>query len=402
MRCYKLVFDSEIFKINAGSILVLLFFIAYLTFKGLYIYKNISPLKTIISQIMQNNAKNNSNENLSIFNIQSPNKKNRKLGNSKNIENDNNSNPPKKSQNSSSEKEKENEKENDSEVVKYKSKNENFEIHSIKSGQNIQNKSKDNIETENVLNIVNTKNDLEKNENNDKISFQKLDPYELNKLEYIDALLLDKRNFLTTYLSFMKREQLVWFTFISWNDYNIFYIKISRFLILLTTQMSMNALLFADKTIHKLYLNYNTYNFGQSLPGIIYSILITHALEILLCFLSMTDIHIYEIKSMKKSEQTADRINNILKNIRIKLIIFFALGSLLFIFYWYCVSAFCAVYQKTQGFLILNSFLSFLFELVDPFIFYALFTLMRKISFRYKNIKIMIWIYKISRFFPIF
>lgn len=81
MRCYKLVFDSEIFKINAGSILVLLFFIAYLTFMGLYIYKNISPLKTIISQIMQNNAKNNSNENLSIFNIQSPNKKNRKLGN---------------------------------------------------------------------------------------------------------------------------------------------------------------------------------------------------------------------------------------------------------------------------------------------------------------------------------
>ena len=369
MRCYKLVFDSEIFKINAGSILVLLFFIAYLTFMGLYIYKNISPLKTIISQIMQNNAKNNSNENLSIFNIQSPNKKKRKLGNSKNIENDNNSNPPKKTQNSSSEKEKE----NDIEVVKYKSKNENFEIHSIKSGQNIQNKSKDNIETENVLNIVNTKNDLEKNENNDKISFQKLDPYELNKLEYIDALLLDKRNFLTTYLSFMKREQLVWFTFISWNDYNIFYIKISRFLILLTTQMSMNALLFAVKTIHKLYLNYNTYNFGQSLPGIIYSILITHALEILLCFLSMTDIHIYEIKSMKKSEQTADRINNILKNIRIKLIIFFALGSLLFIFYWYCVSAFCAVYQKTQGFLILNSLLSFLFELVDPFIFYALF-----------------------------
>lgn len=67
------------------------------------------------------------------------------------------------SQNSNSEMEKE----NDIEVVKYKSKNENFEIHSIKLGQNIQNKSKDNIETENVLNIVNTKNDLEKNENND-------------------------------------------------------------------------------------------------------------------------------------------------------------------------------------------------------------------------------------------
>ena len=166
--------------------------------------------------------------------------------------------------------------------------------------------------------------------------------------------------------------------------------------------MIMNALFFADKTIHKLYIEHGTYNFGQSLPGIIYSILITHALEILLCYLTMTDIHIYEIKSMKKSEQTTDRINNILKIIRIKLIIFFSFGILLFLFYWYCISAFCAVYQKTQGFLILNSFFSFLFELIDPFIFYALFTLLRKISFKYQNKNGMVWLYKISKFFPIF
>ena len=218
----------------------------------------------------------------------------------------------------------------------------------------------------------------------------------------MDALLLDKRDYLTTYLSFMKREQLIWFTFITRDDYNIFYVKISRFLLLLRTEMIMNALFFADKTIHKLYIEHGTYNFGQSLPGIIYSILITHALEILLCYLTMTDIHIYEIKSMKKSEQTTDRINNILKIIRIKLIIFFSFGILLFLFYWYCISAFCAVYQKTQGFLILNSFFSFLFELIDPFIFYALFTLLRKISFKYQNKNGMVWLYKISKFFPIF
>ena len=400
MKCYKLVFDSEIFGKNAGSILLLLFFIAYLAFMGLYFYKNISPFKTIISKIIQTNNKNNSNENLNIFNLQTNKKKKRQIGNAKKDET-NNLNPPKKSEKSNSEKSKE--KENDIEVVKYKNKNkdENFEIHSIKSGQNVHNKSKENIETENVLNI-NSKNDSENNENNKILFRQKLDNYELNKLDFINALLLDNRNFLTIYLSYMKREQLIWFTFISWDDYNIFYVKISRFLILLATEMTMNALLFSDKSVHKLYIEHGTYNFGESLPGIIYSILITHALEILLCYLSMIDIHIYEIKSLKKSEQTTERINDILKMIKIKLIIFFSFGSLIFLFYWYCVSAFCAVYQNTQGFLILNSFFSFLFELIDPFIFYALFTLLRKISFKYQNIKAMVWMYKISKFFPIF
>ena len=381
MKCYKLVFNSEIFGKNTGGILLLLFFIAYLAFMGLYFYK-------------QNNLK----DYLDMFDIQSKNKNKRQLGNLKKVE-INNANPPKKNENSNSEKEKE--KENDIEVVKYKNKNDNFEIHSIKSGKSEHKNLKANVETENIFNI-NSKNELENNKNNKILTTHKLDNYELNKLEFMDALLLDKRDYLTTYLSFMKREQLIWFTFISRDDYNIFYVKISRFLLLLSTEMIMNALFFADKTILKLYIEHGTYNFGQSLPGIIYSILITHALEILLCYLTMTDIHIYEIKSMKKSEQTTDRINNILKIIRIKLIIFFSFGILLFLFYWYFISAFCAVYQKTQGFLILNSFFSFLFELIDPFIFYALFTLLRKISFKYQNKNGMVWLYKISKFFPIF
>ena len=116
----------------------------------------------------------------------------------------------------------------------------------------------------------------------------------------------------------------------------------------------------------------------------------------------MTDIHIYEVKNMKKNEQTPENVFEILKKIKIKLIVFFSFTGLLFIFYWYCVSAFCAVYQKTQGFFILNSFFSFLFELIDPFIIYALIILLRKLSLKYHDKKWMEWVYKISKFFPIF
>ena len=189
---------------------------------------------------------------------------------------------------------------------------------------------------------------------------------------------------------------------LSWNDYNIFFVKINRLIFLLCTEMTFNALLFADKTIHKYYTENNKYNFGQSFPHIIYSLLITHVIEVLLCYLSMTDIHIYQIKSMKKTEQTPEKIYEILKMIKIKLIVFYIFTGLVFIFYWYCVAAFCAVYQKTQGYFILNSFLSFIFELIDPFIIYALLTLLRKLALKYHDKKGMNWVYKIIRIFPIF
>ena len=413
MKCYKLVFDSKIFGKNAGSILVLLFFIAYLAFMGLYIYKNISPLKTIISKIVMNKEKNSDKNLINALEIQTKTVKKKRIQNIKREE-ENNANPPKNGEKDNNNDIKEVENDNDIEVVKYNKNKENlFEVHSLKSGNSIKQKpNKDNfeinMETENVLN-TNSKNAIAEEENKNKKSDEirekeksNLSNYELNKLEYEDALILDKRNYLTIYLSHLKREQLIWFTFISWNDYNLFYVKIARFIFLLCTEMTMNALLFADKTIHKYYIENGKYNFGQSLPHIIYSILITHALEVLLCYLSMTDIHIYEIKGLKKNEQTTENIYNILKMIRIKLIIFFSFTGLVFLFYWYCVSAFCAVYQKTQGFFILNSFLSFLFELIDPFIFYALFTLLRTLSFKYKNLKGMKLVYKSVKIFPIF
>ena len=409
MKCYNLVFDSETFGKNAGSILVLLFFIAYLAFLGLFIYKNISPLKTIISQIL-NNEQNNNNY-LNLFDVQNINVKKKRIQNRKNETDSDKKNPPKKGEKES------NNNNNDIEVVKYNNKNKDgfLDVHSIKSGEiikQIKQTIPQNVETENVYmngNNANSKNELEeydsKKEPKEQIEQkekQELDNYELYRLKFQDAIVMDKRSYLSVYLSTMRREQLIYFTFISWNDYNLFYVKMARFLVILCTEMTLNALFFADETVHKLYTQHGKYNFGQNLPHIIYSLLITHILEILLCYLTMTDIHIYEIKNMKKGEQTPENIFEILKKIKIKLIVFFSFTGLLFIFYWYCVSAFCAVYQKTQGFFILNSFFSFLIELIDPFIIYALIILLRKLSLKYHDKKWMEWVYKISKFFPIF
>ena len=109
-----------------------------------------------------------------------------------------------------------------------------------------------------------------------------LDNFELNELEYYEAIKLDKRKFHQIYWSFLMREHLILFTFFSCNDYNIIYIKFARFIFLVCTDMAMNVIFFSDDSMHKIYLNYGKYNFIQQIPQIIYSTIISQLLELFL------------------------------------------------------------------------------------------------------------------------
>ena len=166
--------------------------------------------------------------------------------------------------------------------------------------------------------------------------------------------------------------------------------------------MAMNGILFSDKSIHKLFLNGVEYDFGQQILQIILSLIITHVFEILLCFLSLTDNYIYKIKNLSKEDDIGDKITQVLKGIKIKLLIFFILIFFISAFYWYFISAFCAVYKNTQGIYIIDCVISFIFFLVDPFIVYALFALLRTISLKNNNKKNLKCLYKTSRLCPIF
>ena len=168
--------------------------------------------------------------------------------------------------------------------------------------------------------------------------------------------------------------------------------------------MTMNAFLFADKSIHYLFINGVRYNFKQQVLQIALSIIITHVFEVLLCFLTLTDRVYYEIKALSKFDKNSEDIFKSLRIMKIKLIIYFVFSSLLMIFYWYFISAFCSVYHNTQVIYIIDCVLSLLFFMVDPLIIYAFVTLLRYIYISLKNIKgnQCKCLYIASRLFPIF
>ena len=226
------------------------------------------------------------------------------------------------------------------------------------------------------------------------------DDYELNNMKYDDAYDLDNRSCLKTYWSVIKREHYVIFTFISRNDYNLFYIKIERFFILICTEMTMNGMFFVHEMMYKKEIGDTS--FAQKIPQFVFSLLVTHGIEIILCFLGMTDVHYYEIKALPKEEKNDERIFRILDKLKRKLIAFFIFTFLLFLFHWYFISAFCAVYQNTQVIFLRDCGITILTSLIDPFIIYALTCILRAISLSKCCKKKLCCIYKLSDIIPIF
>ena len=108
MKCINLVFNSEIFGKNAGAILSTILLAGYVTFMGLYFFKNISPLKVDISKILSENN-NNINKEFNLFDMTKNKNIQKKKNEGKKAENkdkekkinkiNKKSNPPKKIQN---------------------------------------------------------------------------------------------------------------------------------------------------------------------------------------------------------------------------------------------------------------------------------------------------------------
>ena len=267
---------------------------------------------------------------------------------------------------------------------------------------------------------------MHKDKSEKDLENEQYDDYELNNMEYIDASNNDKRSCLRTYWSVLKRENYIFITFISCNDYNLFYVKIERFFVILCTEMTMNGLFFVHETMHRKYTENEDFTFVQKLPQFIFTILVTDLIEVLLCYLSMTDKAVYDIKYLVRDEKTkikklekkeneekkkvkenskkemGEKIMDILECMKRKLVGFFVVTFLLFLFYWYFISAFCAVYQNTQIIFLRDCGITILTSLIDPFIIYAITCILRAISLAKCCKKKLCCVYKLSDIIPIF
>ena len=230
-----------------------------------------------------------------------------------------------------------------------------------------------------------------------------LSDYELNDLEYLEALKLDNRNFLKIYWYLLKREHLILFTFFNWNDFNIFSIKLAKFFLSICSDMAFNVFFFSDESMHNVYVSGGEHDFIGQLAQMIYSTIISQILQIFINYLTMTDISYYQIKELKKDNNiNKTKTLSIMKCIKNKIIVFYSFTFILFLFFWYLISAFCSVYKNTQRIFITDSITSFIMGLLYPFIIYLIPTGLRIISLQSKKDKNLKILYSLSDKIPFF
>ena len=190
---------------------------------------------------------------------------------------------------------------------------------------------------------------------------------ELNTLSYKKALLIDKRTYFEYYWSLLKKKHIILFIFMPDNDYNLMTIKLGLFIFSFCLYLTVNALFFTDKTMHKIYEDKGIFNILFQLPQIIYSTLISAIINLVIKLFALSEKDVIKLRQIKNKSKAFGKSLKLFKWLIIKFNLFFFISILLLMFFWYYVSTFCAVYKNTQKILIKNTLTSFGLTLLYPF-----------------------------------
>ena len=226
---------------------------------------------------------------------------------------------------------------------------------------------KNNIQIYNKHKILNDRSITSANMYNNNEIYKLFNDQELNSLEYELAINLDKRTYFQYYWSLLKKKQLILFTFLPQNDYNLLSIKISLFLLCFSLYFTINGFFFSDDTMHKIHKDNGNYNIIYQIPQIFYSSIVSGFINIILKLLSLSEKNILVLKQIKNIKIANQYSKNIEKCITIKFITFYIISNFLLLFFWFFISCFCAVYTNTQQILIKDTLISFALSMAYPF-----------------------------------
>ena len=403
LKCYNLVFNEKIIVTNIGFYCLFLMFILQIIFFIIYLIKKLKPIKLYMKNLKhQKNNDNKKDINIKnnksykkIDNIKSnPTSKNKKELKSKNKL------KLKRSINNLLSKSKNNSSKNSFNLKKnltiYNKKNQkegNFLMNGIKGETNNKLIKIVNINNNSIFNIksdkrgfLNHPKELKGNNNLNKIKYLP-NIYDIQDMDYEEAIIYDTRGYLKMYWGFLVDTQIILGTFCTDNHLDLFVIKLSFFIFTFQISFFLNSFFYTDEYISNAYHNNGILEFISGLPKSVYSYIATLITTNLLRILSNSKNELMNlIKANLKYQKYLNLINIKLTKLRNKLIIYFILLFLLTAFFLYYVAAFCAVYKYSQKYWFFGCLESFGIDSLVTLIICIFLALFRFISIK-KNIK---------------
>ena len=202
-------------------------------------------------------------------------------------------------------------------------------------------------------------------------------------MNYYDSLNLDKRSCIRIYWSFLVNTQIILGICFTSNYLYLFLIKLSFLIIKFQINFFFNALFYTDKYISDIYHNKGEFDIFSGILKSIYSFLATLIITSLLSILTNSKNELINtIRNRTNKMEYLRQVNNKLKKLRNKLIIYYLLLIILGAIFIYYVSAFCAVYRKTQKYWLISCLETFVIDFLSLIVICTFLSI-----FRYASLK---------------
>ena len=246
IKCFHLLLDKKIIFKNTSNYLIIIIMIISIISIFVFSFTDYSKIKkTIYTKKPEKNIKITKN-NIKRSKTKSLNKKNDNIGTGIHLMNTIlNQNKNKKGMINLNKK--------DKKKSKLKKKTGNLSNNNIINNFNNSNNNKIKKRRHKSLYVMNTLNKSDKNGKDEEKRIFYTD-YEMNILEYNEALKKDKRTYIQYYLSLLKTNHLLFFTFFNNNDYNSKIIKVYIFFLNIVMNYTLNAMFYSETIMHRIYV----------------------------------------------------------------------------------------------------------------------------------------------------
>ena len=263
------------------------------------------------------------------------------------------------------------------------------------------------------LNLIN----INVNEVKKKTYIPNISEQILNIYSFKEAIEYDKRSFFTIYYIFLIAKQVIMHAVFFRSPIEPLPIRLSLLKFMLGCDLALNAIFYTDDKVSEKYNSTKsaiTFAFTNNLSVLLLSTLIGYVMFIFLANLNNSTNQIrnlfkeeedklksnpkYTVSLLRKKEIVCE-VKRIMRNHKIKIIIFYIVEYACMIFFWYYVTIFCNIYKKTQLSWLLDSLLTIIIRIMIDFLLNIILALFYKLSIWIKSsclYRVMIFLYSFS------
>ena len=147
----------------------------------------------------------------------------------------------------------------------------------------------------------------------------------------------------------------------------------------------MNALFFNDEAIHKINQDNGSYNLSTQISSVLYSAIISSFINFIVEFLAFSHKDIIKLRYYKNTKEALIEKMPLIKKLKIKFVLYFAMTIIFNALFFYYITAFCAVYSIIHAHMITDSLMSFFLTVSYSVVLSMISSIIRIYSLKREN-----------------